>query len=916
MKLVDEKKIGDNVDKKIELVRKRVLEGPNVHALFPVVEAYLDLGDWVETPSNENFGKNLVKLLPGLRDHTCSKGYEGGFLERLNEGTYPAHIVEHVAIAIQNSVGSKVSFGKSRREKGTVYKVVISYEYPSLASLALERSVKLVNKLLAGEENLESLVVNILEEAETAYLKEKIGPSTEAILKAAKKKNIPYKRAGDEYSLFSLGWGKNQKMIWGPETSDTSLIGTEIVQEKDISKEFLYDRGLPVPRGDVASSQKDALEIADHIGYPVVIKPVSGNHGDGVFVNLKNPDELADAYSLTKEHGSYQLVEKYLEGDDYRGLLVNKELVAVAKKTPAHVIGDGSSTIKELVELTNQDPKRGDDHENILTKIKLNEEVLLKLERQGLNLDYIPEEDETVYLSDTANISTGGTAEDCTDDIHPSLKRTLERVSKMLNLDLMGIDFIADDISKTVEEINWGIIEMNASPGLRMHLHPSSGDPRPVGKKIIEHLYPSGDGRIPLVAITGTNGKTMTSRLVEWLGRNQGHHTGLAVTGGIWSNGFKITEGDTTGPWSANLVLRDPEVDYAVLETARGGMLKRGLGFDKTMVSVVLNIREDHIGLNGVKDRDDIFWVKSLLVEVADQDGYCVINGNDDYAEKLMEKSRGTPILFGVEKNRLITEYIEKGGEAFVREDDELIAYLEEGKKIIANVKELPFLRGGIKMLVENTLAAMAAGYGSGLKVDRFKTALSKFNTDECNMPGRLNVFKIKDREIVIDYAHNADGLKNLSDFADHVSEGNRTILVYTGLGDRTDKDIIENGEVAGEKFDKVVFTEKGDLIRGRESGEILSLLRKGAERVENSPIEIDDPMEAISFAIGESRPGDVVVCANLDITSEHLDEILGSIDNAWDNSQGELKCRNTELTFPKTGKVKEGTSGRLNDKM
>ncbi len=901
MNLIDEKKIGDSVDKKIELVRKRVFRGPNVHALFPVIEAYVDLGDWVETPSDKNFTDKLVKLLPGLKEHTCSKGYEGGFIERLEEGTYPAHIIEHVAIAIQNSIGSDVSFGKSRRDEGSVYKVVISYEYSSLGSVALQKSIKFVNKLLSGEENLDNFVDDILEEAEDAYLNEKLGPSTRAILEGAKKMDIPYQRAGDEYSLFSLGWGKNQKMVWGPETSETSLIGTEIVQEKDISKEFLYDRGLPVPRGKVVSSQREALEGADNIGYPVVIKPVSGNHGDGVFVNLKNPDELSEAYSLTKKYEDYQLVERYLEGDDYRVLLVDQEVVAVAKKISAHVIGDGSSTIKELIELTNQDPKRGDEHENILTKIKLDEEAQMKLESQGLNVDHVPEEDETIYLSDTANISTGGTAEDRTDDLHPSLKRILERVSKMLNLDLMGIDLIADDISKNVEEINWGIIEMNASPGLRMHIYPSSGEARPVGKKIIDHLYPSGKGRIPLIAITGTNGKTTTSRLVEWLGRNQGHHTGLAVTGGIWSNGAKVAEGDTTGPWSANLVLQDPEVDYAVLETARGGMLKRGLGFDKSMVSVVLNIREDHIGLDGVEDRDDIFWVKSLLVEATDKEGYCVINGNDDYAEKLIEKSSGTPILFGVEKNQLLEEFIRDGGEAFVREGDELIAYLKAGKKKIANVKEFPFLRGGVKMLVENTLAAMAAGYGSGLDVDRFKTALGKFNTDESTTPGRLNVFQINDRDIVIDYAHNSDGLKNLSDFANNISEDNRTILVFTGLGDRRDEDIKENGKVAGKEFDKLVFTEKKDLIRGREPGEMLSLLRKGAKNEDNSPIVIDDPMEALTFAIGESKAGDVVVCANLDITSEHLNDVFDGLEDIWGENREEIKDSKTNfLSVPR----------------
>ncbi len=891
-----ERKIGENVDNEIELISTKYYRGPNVHALFPVLEARVDLGDWVETPSNKDFKKELADILPEMKEHTCSKGYRGGFLERLEEGTYPAHIIEHIALSIQNSVGSEVSFGKSRREEGAIYKIVMSYEYDSLAAHAIESAVKIVKKLLAGESNLKSFADDILKEGREAFLKEKIGPSTQAILDAAKDKDIPYNRENEEYSLFSLGWGKKQEMIWGPETSKTSLIGSEIAQEKDICKDFLYDRGFSVPRGEVVTSEKEALEIAEEIGYPVVIKPVKGNHGEGVFIDLKNPDELSEVFSLAKEYDPYLLVEKYLEGYDYRALIINNKVSAVSKKIPAHVKGDGSSTIKELIELVNQDPKRGKDHDNILTKIKLNEEVLLNLERQGLSLDYIPEENEMVWLTLTSNISTGGTAEDRTDEIHPTLKRKLERASKMLDLDLMGIDFIADRIDKSVDELNWGIIEINASPGLRMHLYPSSGEVQPVGKKIIDHLYPKGDGRIPLIAITGTNGKTTTSRIVEWLARNQGHHTGLAVTGGIWSNGVKVEEGDTTGPWSANLVLKDKEVDYAVLETARGGMLKRGLGFDKSSVSVVLNIREDHIGVNGVEDRDDIFWVKSLLVEVTDEEGYCVINAGDDYAKKLMAKSRGTPILFGLEKNQLIEKHISNGGEAFTYEDDKFVAYLQEGRKEVADVKELPYLRGGVKMLVENTLAAMTAGYASGLKVERFRTALKKFDTDETTTPGRLNVFEVNDRNVVLDYAHNPDGLNNLGDFAEHVSESDWKILVFTGLGDRPDEDIIKNGKVAANNFDKLIFTEKEDLRRGREPGEISSLLKEGASIEDNDSIVIDDPMEALSYALVESNPDDVIVCANLDYTSDHLKKIISPLSENWDLDMDDSEVKSLDL--------------------
>ncbi len=876
MNIYEQKKIGEYVSNEIDLKNKRFLKGPNVHALFPVLEARVDLGEWVETPSNEEFSKKLVELFPGLKDHTCSKGYEGGFIERLNEGTYPAHIVEHVAIAIQNYVGVDVSFGKSRRDEGSVYKIVMEYEYPSLASKALEGSIDLVNKLLRGDDNLKGFVNDILEEAEDALLDEKIGPSTRAILDAAEEKDIPYQRTDDKYSLFSLGWGKNKKLIWGPETSETSLIGTEVAQEKDICKDFLYDHGIPVPRGEVVTSEREALEMAEYVGYPVVLKPVSGNHGDGVFVDIKNPDELTEAYSLTKKYEDYQLVEKYLGGDDYRALIVNNEMIALAQRKPAHVIGDGSSTIKELVELTNKDPKRGEEHEKPLTKISLDEEVMVHLERQGLTTDYIPDQGEEVELTETANISSGGTAEDFTADVHPSLKRMLERVSKIIDLDLMGVDFIAEDITKCADKMNWGVIEINASPGLRMHTTPSSGESQPVGKEIIDHLYPSGEGRIPIVAITGTNGKTTTSRILEWIGRNQGHHTGLAVTGGIWSDGFKIEEGDTTGPWSANMVLQDPEVDYAVLETARGGILKRGLGFDKPMVSVVLNIRKDHIGIDGVEDREDIFWVKSLLVEVTDEDGYCVINGNDDFAERLIEKSKGTVVLFGLEKNSLIKEHIEEGGEAFVYEENELVAYLKEkGRKKIAKVKDLSYLRGGVETLIENTLAAIAAGYASGLNLDNFKNALEEFKTDEETTPGRYNVFEVEDRKIVIDYAHNPDGLESLGDFTEKISDGHRKILIFTALGDRPDSSIRKTGEVAAKKFDEQIFTEKEDLMRGRETGEITALLKEGSLSEDDKPVIINDRMEALSFGLNKSRPDDIIVCANIDLTSAHLDQVI-----------------------------------------
>ncbi len=880
------------VENEIELKQIKTFEGPSIHATFPVAEAEIDLGGYVETPSDKWFAERLVKALPKLKEHTCSKGYVGGFVERLEEGTYPAHIIEHITLALQDTVGLDVSFGKARRKEGSVYTVVVDYEYEPVVRLAVEEAIKIVNRLFDNDEDVSAYVREVIERTKKEYLKVKMGPSTEAIVGAARERKIPYKRISPEYSLYSLGWGKNRKMIWGPETSETSVIGSEISKEKDVSKDMLYTAGLPVPRGEVANSLEEALDIANYIGYPVVIKPVRGHHGNGVLVNLQDEEELKEAYEITSEYTNYVLVENYLSGEDYRALVIGNEVIAMAKRVPARVIGDGASTIKELVKLANQDPKRGDGHTSLLTKLSLGEEELMHLKQQGLNLDHIPDEGEIVYLRAVANLSTGGTAVDCSSMIHPTLKRTLERISKIIGLDVMGIDIIANDITLPVDEMNWGIIETNSSPGLRMHIAPTDGSPQPVGEKIVSKLFPAGNGRIPVIAITGTNGKTTTSRIAEWIGRNYGYHTGLAVTGGIWSKGEKITSGDTTGPWSANVILQDPEIELAVLETARGGILKRGIGFDRCQVGVVTNIRGDHLGLNGVEDLDDLFWTKSLVVEVTEKNGYSVINGNDNYAEKLMERARGTPVLFGVERNELIDEYIGEKGTAFVHEKGELVAYIDGEKQMISPVSDIPYLGNGAKMLIENTLAAVAACYSVGIPVQEMKKALATFELSEEMNPGRLNTYDLGEIKVVFDYAHNQDSLKALGEYIEGISsKGNK--LVYTGLGDRSDQAIKENGEIAAKQFDNLIFTEKEDQLRGREPGMIAKLLRQGALCQGKEALIIKDAQEALSFALQDAKPGETVVCANLDFTSEDLQETLSKgklTENSEEKSAKEME--------------------------
>jgi len=865
------------IKNEIEIVDTRFYEGPNVHALFPVFEAKVDLGDFEETPSNPLFAEKLVNLFPELAEHSCSKGYPGGFIERMNEGTYPGHIIEHTTIAIQNIVGVPVSYGKCRKQKDGLYRLVVEYDFKEMAYTAFKGAVKVVNDLLKdlnNHDNLTGYVEGLIEDVKYELRREKPGPSTKSILEAAKERKIPFKRVHKDFSLYSLGWGKYREMIWGPVTSKTPLIGSDIGKEKDICKNVLMEHEFPVPRGYIAYSLEEALEIAEELGYPVVLKPDRGHHGEGVEVNLKNEDELKEAYEITREHSEYILVEKYLEGDDYRVLVIGNKVLAVAKRIPAHVVGNGTSNIEELVSLTNQDPARGKGHSGLLTKLSLSEEELACLKRQGITPKYVPKEEERIYLRSVANLSTGGTAEDHTDDINPDLRRVLEKVSKIIGMDVMGIDIIADDITKSPNEANWGIIEVNASPGLRMHLSPTKGQPRPVGKYIVDNLFPKDNCRIPVIAITGTNGKTTTARLTEWIARNQGYHTGLAVTGGIYSAGHKYEDGDTTGPWSANMVLKDPDVDFAVLETARGGMVKRGLGFDRCSVSVVTNIREDHIGLNGIDDLDDLFWVKSLIVEATEENGHCVINANDAFAERLISKARGKPVLFSIEYNPLIDAHVKAGKTAFVYEGSDIIMYDEGIRTEVADVNNVPFLLGGVEMMIENALAAVAASYSSEIEIEVILKALSTFKMDEEMNPGRMNIFEVAGKKMVVDYAHNPDAVRALGELVSHIP-ANRKIIVFAGVGNRRNESLMKCGKEISNWFDEIIITENPKVLRGRPIGQMSSIIAGSVRNNGKEPIVMNDIREAIPFAVSEATQEDLIILADLDLESDDIEEIL-----------------------------------------
>ncbi len=874
---------GTNKNKSIRVIKENYLRGPNIHGLFPVMEAHIDIGRWVQTSSEPGFSEKVSSLLEWLSSNGCYSHESGVLIDRFKQGMLPVNIIEHCVLVIQNTLGSSVTFSKSDHVEGSIYRLVTGFDVEQVASRALEFSVDIVNSLLEEgspcEDRCERFSSILAEMKKSHLIAERLGPSTNAIIEAAKERDIPYKKMLPKYSLFSLGWGVKKKEIWGPVTSQTSSIGSDIVDDKNLCKTILKKYGLNVPKGKIVRSLQDVLTVAESIGYPVVLKPSSGNHGKGVIVDLRDEDEVKDVFDIVKQRSDDVMVERYIRGTDYRFLVIDHKVKAVAKRKPAHVVGDGESSIRKLVELSNEDPRRGEGHISTLTKLKLGEEEMSHLQRCRKRPDDVPGEGEIVYLRGVANLSTGGTAENCTEKVHPSFKVQVERASRVLGMDLVGIDLVAEDISIPQDQTDWAIIEANSSPGLRMHISPNEGGSIPVGKHVIEHLFHEGDGRIPIIAVTGTNGKTTTCRLIEWIIRDDGYHTGMAVTDGIYLGDDKIADGDTTGPWSAQAVLQDKSVEFAVLETARGGILKKGLGFDRCSVSVVTNIKEDHIGVDNIRNIEDIFTIKSVLVEATEEDGHCVINANDNFAERLMKKGRGKPVLFSIEPNELTDEHIDQGGLAFVHEDNYLFMYDDCSRTKIMGIDEAPFLMGGVSMLLENSLAAIAASYCVGISLESIKGSLSNYENTEATNPGRLNMYEYEGRKILVDYAHNPSALDALGEYVDASGSKHKTI-VFAGVGDRRDKDLIDSGARISMWFDDIVITEYPRLMRGREYGEISKLIMKGVNSNPKEPVIINDMHLAVRRAVEESQKDELIALVDLDYTYEMLIETLSKINN------------------------------------
>ncbi|OWZ83656.1 cyanophycin synthetase [Natranaerobius trueperi] len=850
----------------MEIRSVKKIQGKNIYSHHPVLIANLHLGELKDVTSDQFLWihNRLKEILPDIREHRCSRGYPGGFLERVREGTLAGHIVEHVTLELMNLAGIGTYYGTTRRgDEPGVYKVVIEQVNEAGAELALRCAVEVVEKMINGEKiEIEKIICEIKEEVNET----KLGPSTEAILNAAKEKNIPYISL-DDASMYQLGTGIYQKRIQATVTDKSSVIGVDVACDKTQTNKVLDDLGIPVPYGKVAREEDEAVKVCEEIGYPTVIKPRDGNQGKGVTLNITTEKEARTAFKVALGYGDEVIVEQHIEGKHYRLLVVGDKLVAGAQRIPAHVIGDGEHSIRELVDLENRNPLRGAGHEKPLSKIQLDPVVNMVLARNNMTMNYVPKLEETVYLRESANLSTGGTSIDVTDIIPEETKETAIRAVKVIGLDIGGVDLVTKDISKPMESENSAIIEINAAPGIRMHEHPTEGKPRPTGKYIIDHLFPDQkDVRAPIISVTGTNGKTTTVRAIDYILRSAGKKVGTTTTEGIYINGKQIISGDTTGPKSAKTILKDPQVEACVFETARGGLAREGLGYLDAKVAIVTNIDSDHIGQDGIETINDLIYVKSLVVEAVEKEGKVILNADDKYVKHFLERARAEVIFFSKESNNYyIRKHLSIGGKAlFIKNGDIIFAYGNVENRL-GKLEELPLTLGGIaEHNVENALASLASVIGFGLKSQDAYEYLQELSPSYDNTPGRCNIFRCENKLILVDYGHNPAGIEKVMNLAKNISK-DRLVSVVGVPGDRNNDLIKETGEVVKGYRDclkKVIVKEDEDL-RGRKAGEVADLLVTSLETEMSEELLIEKKLcetEAIKKAVQEASEQELVV--------------------------------------------------------
>jgi cyanophycin synthetase len=874
----------------MKILSKNVYVGPNVYANFPVICYQIDIGElenWPSVKLGEDFINGLVAALPSLQKHGCSYGEEGGFLRRLieDEGTWIGHIWEHVAIELQNLAGSSVSFGRTRslKDKGCYY-VVYQYQQRDVGLEAGALGLKLLTHLMPAAIQA-SITANIepdfnFSEELNDFIKmaqrKEFGPSTASLVAAAEERDIPWLRLNN-YSLVQFGQGKYQQRIQATITSETKHIAVEISCDKEDTHNLLNDLGLPVPQQMMIYSDRQAVKAAQRIGFPVVLKPLNANHGRGVSINLMTDDDVITAFAEAQKHGTSRavLVESFITGYDHRMLVINNELVAVAKRVPGHVIGDGIHTIEQLVNIVNKDPRRGVGHEKVLTRLELDNQAARLMEEADYDKDTILEKDHAFYLRSTANLSTGGTAIDVTDIVHPDNREMAVRAIRAIGLDIGGVDFLTDDISKSYKEIGGGICECNAAPGFRMHVAPSEGKPRDVAGKVMDMLFPAGaNARIPVAAITGTNGKTTTSRMLASIMKSAGLTTGMTSTDGVYIDGHLTVKGDMTGPTAAQIVLRDPSVDFAIMETARGGIVKRGLGYSTCNVGACLNISADHLGQRGIDTLDQLAQIKRVVVEVA-QD--CVVlNADDIHCLQMAEFCQAKQICYVTidSGHGLVREHIRQGGMAVVLEkgiNGDMITIYDKGAHIPLLWTHLipATIEGKAMHNVQNAMFATAMAYSFDTSLENIRQGLRIFNTSFYQAPGRLNIFDEHPFKVILDYAHNPAAIKTITDLAGRLDVKGKRRLVIAMPGDRRDEDIIEAAKIVASTFDSFVCKADDDR-RGRGHDEVPMLLKQTLEAngVEAKDIQvIPSEADAVEAGLASCGPGDLVIILGDNIT-------------------------------------------------
>jgi cyanophycin synthetase len=865
----------------MKLVETRVYRGPSPYGYRPVIRLTLDLEELEQHPSNiiPGFVDRLLADVPTLGEHGCSYGEPGGFNRRLAEGTWFGHILEHVALELQCLAGTPVTYGKTRSAgREGVYHVIYSFEDEQVGRLAGQIALRYLRSILP-EGYVDRLVAPFdytAELTELVRLAERValGPSTRSLVEEAKRRNIPTLRLNDR-SLVQLGWGVHQQRIQATVTSRTRHIAVEIAQDKQLTSSLLERAGLPVPQHERVRTVEEAVEAAEDIGYPVVVKPMDLSHGRGVALNLGDAQQVREAFEKAYDLSSDVLVEKYHKGNDHRVLVIDGHVVAVSERVPGHVVGDGQHTIKELLDRVNADPRRGVGHEKVLTRIEIDHQAERLLALAGYTLATVLKSGEVFMLRSTGNLSTGGTAVDKTDVIHPDNAEIAARAALVVGLDVAGIDLICEDISNSVREHGGVIVEVNAAPGFRMHVSPTVGTPRNVAAPVIDMLFPTGaPARIPTAAITGTNGKTTTSRMLAHILKMSGKRVGLTTTDGIYIDGERILKGDMTGPWSARVVLTDPTVEAAVLETARGGILREGLGWDRCDVGCVLNVSADHLGLAGVDTLDDLAFVKRLIVEVVRDGGTSVLNADDPLVRRMVSHAEGRIMYFSRSAaNEVVREHVRSGGRAAVLEqgvNGEMLSIYDGDRHIPVTWTHLipATFEGKAKFNVENALAAAAMAYALGASLEHIRQGLRTFTASFFQAPGRCNVFDEHPFRVIVDYGHNPAAMEKMVEFVRGLRKG-RAIAALMAAGDRRDDDIRTVARVAARGFDVFVLKEDENL-RGRPPGETAGLLRDGLLEAGIAPERLITQLveaAAVEHALAIAEPGDLVVIFADDVT-------------------------------------------------